>query len=1260
MNSLRATAVTSILLAVAGLLALPAAIADDPVQWVLPAPNGFALGLRLDLLAAVLLVFVAGLVAIVAAYSRRNLRGQARTTRFGLLLLGSLAASTLFVAGASLPVMAVGWTLTGWSLAALVNHRGTAQARRAARYVLRTLTLSDVLVWAAVLAAAVLLPSLDRADMSAVAAAAGPESVVVALLLVLAAAVRSAAPPWWRWLPATAEAPSPVSAYLHAGVVNGGGMLIALTWPLLAAAPAALAALIVIGLASVVAGTAAMRLRPDVKGQLAASTTAQMGYMGLQFGLGLPAVAVLHLVGHGCYKAWQFLRAGGEVTRRREAMVPVDPGAGRKWMAAGAAAAVVGAGVLVASPALVGLIADLGPTVLVPLATAAIAAAVAAAAVPTARRATPASTVAVAAAAAVALGGYYWVVAMWEGALAPVFPVEAVWPQAIGWFWVGVAAAAGVATALTVRSVLRCPDGRIALSLLPSTLPPVPRGPRQAAPGFPVPTPQRDEVEVRELCSAAAHVVAPTFPLRTFVASNPLAGLEQWEFGDAAEIAQRTWNAQSHLREGEYLRLYRSGRITAADLSAAGVDDTAGFLAGAPDAVTVVPDGPAPADLRQSVGSAWTAHVWAGPGDGRDLFGRWLDACRSDSFCRRMGVPGAAQLATVLPRDSHAAIGHMLGLIASEVPAVGYLAALLTDQPGWAAHAAWRGHQGDDDATADLMALRMMVDLAADGESAIAARAQQEALALDLTRRETWQRALEAGFRHNLVDGLAERVRSETPPAARSVTAQLVFCIDVRSERLRRHLESVGDYDTYGYAGFFGAAVRYESATGQTFDQCPVLISPTSALSDDSRPATRRYAAAGAVAATKAPLAPMALAEASGPLLGVAAAVQTVAPGLLARRGSGAGSAAAVRGLHGTAGPHGSVDDRVDLARSALSAIGLTEGFAPLIVIVGHGATVANNAFAAGYDCGACGGNAGIVNARLLADALNDPDVRAVLAEGGIRLTEGTRAVAALHDTTTDRVEIDGAEPIAATGLEQLRADLDRAGGLAAAERSAALPGAPTRGRADLRRVRRHLAARSHDWAEPAPEWGLAGNAAFIAGPRWLTESLNLQGRVFLHSYDPAADSELQVLHTIVNAPVVVAQWINSQYYFATVDPVRFGAGDKSTHNVVGDFGVMTGAAGDLRLGLPWQAVADREDRAGTAESVHEPLRLAVVLYANPDDIDTVLVDSPHVARLIGNGWITLAAVVPGSGDTFEMDRRLTWLRRDRESGAVEPAGATV
>lgn len=208
--------------------------------------------------------------------------------------------------------------------------------------------------------------------------------------------------------------------------------------------------------------------------------------------------------------------------------------------------------------------------------------------------------------------------------------------------------------------------------------------------------------------------------------------------------------------------------------------------------------------------------------------------------------------------------------------------------------------------------------------------------------------------------------------------------------------------------------------------------------------------------------------------------------------------------------------------------------------------------------------------------------------------------------------------------------------------------------------MRRHLAARSHDWAEPTPEWGLAGNAAFIAGPRWLTDSLDLQGRVFLHSYDPAADSRLQVLHTIVNAPVVVAQWINSQYYFATVDPVRFGAGDKSTHNVVGDFGVMTGAAGDLRLGLPWQAVADREDRAGTAGSVHEPLRLAVVLYADPGDIDTVLLDSPHVARLIGNGWITLVAVVPGSGDTFEMDRRLTWLRGGRAPAAVELAAAAV
>ena len=123
--------------------------------------------------------------------------------------------------------------------------------------------------------------------------------------------------PLHSWLPETAEAPSPVSAFLHAGIVNGAGIIGALAWPIFRASPITLAALIVIGAMTVAIGTWSARVRADVKGQLASSTTAQMGYMTVQLGLGLPAAAIAHLIGHGYYKAWLFLRAGGAVSRSR-------------------------------------------------------------------------------------------------------------------------------------------------------------------------------------------------------------------------------------------------------------------------------------------------------------------------------------------------------------------------------------------------------------------------------------------------------------------------------------------------------------------------------------------------------------------------------------------------------------------------------------------------------------------------------------------------------------------------------------------------------------------------------------------------------------------------------------------------------------------------------------------------------------------------------------------------------------------------------
>ncbi len=171
---------------------------------------------------------------------------------------------------------------------------------------------------------------------------------------------------------------------------------------------------------------------------------------------------------------------------------------------------------------------------------------------------------------------------------------------------------------------------------------------------------------------------------------------------------------------------------------------------------------------------------------------------------------------------------------------------------------------------------------------------------------------------------------------------------------------------------------------------------------------------------------------------------------------------------------------RIDMAHAVLKGMSMTGGFGRLVLLVGHGSTTVNNPHAAGLDCGACGGHTGEANARVAAGILNDPAVRAGLARRGVVVPEDCWFVAGLHDTTTDEIRLFDAEAVpAALGGEAaaLKERLARASALARAERAALL------GIGATAAVDAAVTARSRDWSEIRPEWGLAGNAAFIAAP---------------------------------------------------------------------------------------------------------------------------------------------------------------------------------
>jgi hypothetical protein len=166
-----------------------------------------------------------------------------------------------------------------------------------------------------------------------------------------------------------------------------------------------------------------------------------------------------------------------------------------------------------------------------------------------------------------------------------------------------------------------------------------------------------------------------------------------------------------------------------------------------------------------------------------------------------------------------------------------------------------------------------------------------------------------------------------------------------------------------------------------------------------------------------------------------------------------------------------------------------------------------------------------------------------------------------------------------------------------------------------------------------------------------LTQSLGLDGRAFLHSYDYRVDSKRRLLENILTGPLVVGQWINMEHYFSAVDNERFGSGSKVYHNVAGRFGVMTGNLSDLRTGLPSQTVLDQ----GLPH--HEPLRLITLIEA-PFELARAAVDNVvAVKRLVRNGWIRLVVVDPETAVMHVYDEN-QWVERPSEHSMREELSA--
>lgn len=652
------------------------------------------------------------------------------------------------------------------------------------------------------------------------------------------------------------------------------------------------------------------------------------------------------------------------------------------------------------------------------------------------------------------------------------------------------------------------------------------------------------------------------------------------------------------------------------------------------------------------------------PDRSKGLYAFWRDTLTHDhGIGVLMGIPALGKSLGRLPADRCEAERWVLEQVGlpSAVWA-DYLEAVLLTVNGWASWCAYLRWQASmagqtDPHLRDLLAIRLAWGAilleskgAAHSARAFAALQTEWGRAPALLRHaedmlvvdEVWQAALEAGYQRQLSRklGIIPAVPLAGPPE-QAIEVQAVFCIDVRSEPMRRAIESVWPaVQTIGFAGFFGLPATYAPlATSDARPQLPGLLAPSLAITDriklarDAHTADEKHLNENASRARKRQFAWSDQARSLGRWPGAAFSfVESAGIGYLGKlaqwfvppvhareRDEMAGLPARYRPVCRPAVAHLDADARVALAARVLHAMGLDRHLAPMVLFVGHGSQSSNNAHAAALDCGACCGQTGEANARALAQLLNDPVVREGLQSRGIAIPQGTVFVAALHNTTTDEIEGFDLDLLPSSALERwdrVAAAFAQASDQVRRERVVRLGIDPRISSGPLLRL---LRRRANDGAQTRPEWGLAGNAGCVIAPRSRTLGAVLDGRCFLHDYDADNDPDGSLLEMLMTGPLLVAHWINWQYHASTCDPLHLGSGNKVLHNVVGGrIGVFEGNGGDLRIGLAHQSLHDGE------KWVHEPLRMTAIIDAPRHSIERVLATREEVRRLVDNGWLHL------------------------------------
>ncbi len=1304
-----------------------------------------------SLLARVIAVLVQFLGTVVVSFSSRYLQGEDGQRGYVAALASLLASVEVLLMANHWLILIGAWALVGVALrhllcfypdrifANLAVHKKQIADRVADGLLVGAASLAWFTVGSG--SFSVLWNHIAHQGMSF-------PLVCSAIALVLAVMLRTALVPVHGWIIQVMEAPTPVSALLHAGVVNLGGFVLIEFSPMLEASSVARLLLFGGGLLSAIIAGMVMLTRISIKVRLAWSTVAQMGFMLLECALGLYTFAALHLIGHSLYKAYAFLSASSVVrsTRLKSLSVSAMPNLLSVLMAPVFAfllvifmlflfhaeksswpwwwTAVIG---LACGPLLwfssrplnlstriyegiVGIFMVMGLA----------AACLLTHFVPLGIQNQPHNILGI-----IALSGMLW---LYIFVMLLHFRPEWLsrWRR---WSYAGF--------------YLDEAYTRLALKLFPAEpafdqgyfiLEPKDMGHAMGSSEIKAleKSPVFSAEMIDRMCDQACQSIAPAWPLDQSIAVNPYWKHTHLTVSQVAVKMAVLGGVRVFPSREDQQKAWEAGRITLQDLTQA-LDQLAKTQ---PKALTLTPETcilamqstqklkPLPllidlleSDPRRNLHLAWREAVthqisqtcaayfdehqaeWK-PDRHEGLYVFFRETLQHDHSIHWLtGLSGMHRAFELLPATAAEAENwaiHALGL--SENRLKDYLEALLLSLKGWSSSCAYLGWQAslegrEDKHLRELLSIRLswdalLLQCTEDSEKKQtlpifrkiweALPEYSEKVAEELLIDEVWQLALEIGYQNSVAKSLV----NSTPITKLSsdkayklpLQAQAVFCIDVRSEPLRRAIEAINPLiQTIGFAGFFGLPIRYRSLGAQTARaQLPGLLAPSMTVMDRIVPVPQKYSGEATdhlnkidetreKAAIRArdhwfnlqnrreslsrwPGSAFFFVEAAG-LAYVGALWRALFPQSQHRpQDELAGLSRRDRVLCRPQWVGVDLAQKIELAAKTLHAMGL-RSFAPLVLFVGHGSQSTNNPYASSLDCGACCGQTGEVNARMLAMLLNEPEVRRGLKLKDIMIPEETYFLAGLHNTTTDEIEafdLDLLSDSAKHHWHALKAIFEQASEHVRLERE------PTLNLSNLslsnlsigqssNNLLEMLRRRANDGAQTRPEWGLAGNAMFMIAPRHKTAAVNLGGRSFLHDYDATQDLDGSILELLMTAPMVVAHWINWQYHASTADPRNWGSGNKLLHNVVGgSLGVFEGNGGDLRVGLSRQSLHDGKQWR------HEPLRLTVIIDAPAEAIEKIIQKHAVLTQLIENHWIHLWRFESAGFSRYERDR---WLK---------------